>query len=408
MSETAIPLPQLMSARRTTLLGAALVAIGPLTMALYTPAMPTLATELHTTDALIKLTLTAYFAGFALTQLVAGPLTDAFGRKPVTLIFLGLYLASSVLATVAPSVEWLITARVLQGIGAAVGITVSRAIVRDQYTGQTSAQIMNTIGTMLALAPAVSPTIGGLILEFFGWHEIFYAMVIYGAVLMVSVIFLQEETNTFKNRDNIRPSRFIGNYWTLLTDRRFLAPSLVVGCGLGNIYALATVQAFVLIQTVGMSPSEYGFGMVLQSASFIAGTLVTGRLLKRHDATHLIVPGIIGILVASLLMATLLRVFEPSYILVMGPCALYVFFIAMLMPATFTTAMRDFPHIAGAASSLMGFFQFGSGIVGSLIIAALGDPILGITTVTAILPAFGIACYLVFSPKKPPLPGSAG
>lgn len=402
MSETAAPLPNLMSTRRTTLLGAALVAIGPLTMALYTPAMPTLTRDLETTEALVKLTLTAYFAGFALTQLLSGPLTDAFGRKPVTLAFLALYLASSVLATLAPTIDWLIIARILQGIGAAVGITVSRAIVRDQYTGQTSAQIMNTIGTMLALAPALSPTIGGLILEVFGWHEIFYAMVIYGAVLMFSVAFFQRETNPFKNTDNIRPRKFFGNYWTLLKDRRFLAPSLLVGCGLGNIYALATVQAFILIDTVGLTPSQYGFGMMLQSASFMSGTIVTGRLLKRFEASTLMVPGMVGLLFASILLGTLLRFFEPTYLMVMGPSAVFVFFIALLMPTTFTSAMRDFPHIAGAASSLMGFFQFGTGILGSFAIAAIGDPVLGLTTVNAILPITGIVCFLLLSPRRKP------
>ncbi|MFD1695961.1 multidrug effflux MFS transporter [Roseibium aestuarii] len=395
MSETAAPLPQLMSARRTTLLGAALVAIGPLTMALYTPAMPALTAELGTTDAMVKLTLTAYFAGFALTQLVSGPLTDAFGRKPVTLAFLLLYLASSMLATFAPTVDWLIIARVLQGIGAAVGITVSRAIVRDQYTGQTSAQIMNTIGTMLALAPAVSPTIGGLILEFFGWHQIFYAMIVYGATLALAVLLFQRETNTARDRSHIRPGKVLRNYMTLLRDPRYMAPTLVIGLGLGNIYALATVQAFILVNVVGLSPSQYGLGMMLQSVSFMSGTLVTGRLLKRMDASKLLLPGMAGVLLACLLIATLTRIFEPTYLLVMGPTALFVFFIALLMPSTFTAALMPFPHMAGAASSLMGFFQFGSGIVGSLAIAALGDPVLGMTTVTAVLPLIGIAGYLL-------------
>lgn len=395
MSETAAPLPQLMSARRTTLLGAALVAIGPLTMALYTPAMPALTAELGTTDAMVKLTLTAYFAGFALTQLVSGPLTDAFGRKPVTLAFLLLYLASSMLATFAPTVDWLIIARVLQGIGAAVGITVSRAIVRDQYTGQTSAQIMNTIGTMLALAPAVSPTIGGLILEFFGWHQIFYAMIVYGATLALAVLLFQRETNTARDRSHIRPGKVLRNYMTLLRDPRYMAPTLVISLGLGNIYALATVQAFILVNVVGLSPSQYGLGMMLQSVSFMSGTLVTGRLLKRMDASKLLLPGMAGVLLACLLIATLTRIFEPTYLLVMGPTALFVFFIALLMPSTFTAALMPFPHMAGAASSLMGFFQFGSGIVGSLAIAALGDPVLGMTTVTAVLPLIGIAGYLL-------------
>lgn len=223
----------IMSARRTSLLGAGLVAIGPISMALYTPAMPTLVEAFGTTDAAVKLTLTAYFAGFAVAQLICGPFSDAFGRKPVTLAFLSLYLISSILATFAPTVEFMVVARTLQGIGAAVGISVSRAIVRDQFTGQASAHIMNAIAMMLALGPAISPTIGGFVLELFGWREVFWCMVIYGLVLMIAVACFQVETNPNPGKHHLNPGRLVTNYLTLLKDPRFLAPSILIGCGLG-------------------------------------------------------------------------------------------------------------------------------------------------------------------------------
>lgn len=384
-----------MSARRTTILGAALVAIGPITMSLYTPAMPQLAIDFGTSDALIKLTLTTYFAGFALTQLVCGPLSDAFGRKPVAIAFLVLYLASTVLATLAPDVTWMLIARALQGVGAAVGVAVSRAIVRDQYTGQHSARIMNTIGTMLALGPAISPTIGGIILELFGWREIFICMLLYGAALMVAVIVFQPETNAFRNVSNIHPERLAMNYLTLLSDRKFMAPSLLLGMCLGNIYAMATVLPFVLIHDVGLTPAQFGVGMMMQSLSFIAGTLVTGRLLKHFDAERLVPLGIVGMLASAALIAILLRLYDPSYLIVMGPVGFYAFSLAFILPATFTTAMRDFPHIAGSSSSMMGFMQFGGGIFGSLLIASLGNPLFGMSTIIPAMPLVGVILYFL-------------
>lgn len=383
-----------MTPRRTTFLGAALVAIGPITMALYTPAMPTLALDFGTTEAMIKLTLTAYFAGFAITQLICGPLTDAFGRKPVTLVFLGLYLCSTIMATLAPDVSWMMVARTLQGVGAAVGIAVSRAIVRDQFTGQQSAHIMNAIGTMLALGPAISPTLGGFILELFGWREIFYCMIIYGVALASAVAFLQPETNAYRSLSNIHPSKLVMNYLALLGDLRFLRPSLLLGLCLGNLYAMATVQPFVLIHEVGLTPSQFGLGMMLQSISFISGTLVTGRLLKRFDAETLMPISLAGIMMSAIVMGISLRIVEPSYLSVMGPVGLFAFFLAFMLPATFTSAMRDFPHIAGAASAMMGFLQFGGGIVGSLAIAALGGPLLGMSTIVPGMPILGICLYL--------------
>lgn len=384
----------LMSARRTSILGAALVAIGPITMAIYTPAMPTLVDFFGTTDAAVKLTLTAYFAGFAVTQLVCGPLTDAFGRKPVTLVFLAIYLASSVLATFSPTIEFMVVARALQGVGAAIGISVARAIVRDQFTGQVSAQIMNAIAMMLALGPAIAPTIGGFMLELFGWREIFWCMVVYGVVLMAAVALFQVETNRFMGLHHLNPGQLGRNYLTLLKDPRFLGPSVLIGTGIGNIYALATVLPFVLIYEVGLSPSEFGLTMMLQSGSFIAGTIVTGRLLKRMEA-HRLVPfglGLIAIACAVLCAFTLLL--QPTIVTVMFPVGLFVFALAFVLPASFTDSLAPFPHIAGAASSLVGFLQFGGGIVASLVVAAIGDPVIGLATVIAVMPIMGIVTYL--------------
>jgi len=386
----------IMSARRTSLLGAALVAIGPISMALYTPAMPALVVVFGTNEAAIKLTLTAYFAGFAVAQLICGPLSDAFGRKRATLTFLSLYLASSFLATFAPSVEFMVVARTLQGIGAAVGISVSRAIVRDQFTGQASARIMNAIAMMLALGPAVSPTIGGFVLELFSWREVFWCMVIYGAVLMVCVAVFQVETNPNPGLHHLNPGQLVTNYLTLLKDPRFLAPSILIGCGLGGLYALANVLPFVLMNNVGLSPSQFGMAMIIQSGSFIVGTIVTGRLLKVVEARRLVPVGMMLWVVSSTLMCVLSLTMEPTVATVMGPVALFVFALAFVLPASFTDSMAPFPNIAGAASAMIGFMQFGGGILAGLIVAALGDPLVGLATVLPLMPLAGIALHLHF------------
>lgn len=399
MRDQSIPL---MSERRTAALGAALVAIGPVTMALYTPAMPVLAEAFDTSRSMIKLTLTAYFAGFALTQLFCGPLTDAFGRRPVTLAFLLLYLGSTLLATFAPTVEWMIVARTLQGVGAAVGISVSRAIVRDQFTGQTSARIMNAIGTMLAIGPAVSPTIGGLTLEYFGWREIFWFMVVYGLVLMLAVALWMAETNRFIDRANLRPARLVANYLALLRDPQFLRPSLLVGFGIGSIYTLATILPFVLIDRIGLSPSQFGFGMMVQSGCFISGTLVTGRLLRRVNADRLIPYGLAGLVLASLAMVATNLLLPPSFLGVMLPVGLFAFSLATVLPAAMTASLQGFPQMAGAAASMTGFLQFGTGILGSLLAAWLGDPYLAMLIVAPGMPLLAVLSYLALTPLAKP------
>ena len=157
-----------MSEFRTSLIGAMLVAIGPISMALYTPAMPELVRAFNTTEPMIKLTLSLYFGGFAVAQLLAGTLSDAFGRRKVTIAFMMIYLIGSAMAAFAPTVGVLLAGRLIQGMGAAAGMTVSRAIVRDQFTGNKAAGIMNLIGMLLAIGPAFSPTIGAVMLGLFG------------------------------------------------------------------------------------------------------------------------------------------------------------------------------------------------------------------------------------------------
>src|SRR5690606_30791872 len=155
-------------------------AIGPISMALYTPAMTEIVRAFDTTEAAVKMTLSIYFAGFAIAQLICGPLSDAFGRRPVVMGFMGIYAVASMIAVMAPTIELLILARFLQGIGAAVGVAVSRALVRDLFTREQSARIMNLIGVILSIGPAVSPTIGGLTMELAGWHAIFLLMLAFG------------------------------------------------------------------------------------------------------------------------------------------------------------------------------------------------------------------------------------
>ena len=395
------PSSSIMSARRTSLLGAGLVAIGPISMALYTPAMPALVEAYGTSEAAIKLTLTTYFAGFALAQLICGPLADAFGRKPVALLFLVLYLVSSILATFAPTVEFMLVARALQGVGAAVGIAVSRAIVRDQFTGEASSKIMNTIAMMLAVGPAISPTIGGFVLELSGWREIFWCMIIYGLGLVIVVALFQVETNPNPGRHHLDPGRLASNYLTLLSDPRFLAPALLIGCGLGNLYTFATILPFVLIHKVGLSPSEFGMTMILQSGSFIVGTILTGRLLRFVEARKLVPFGLALWVVAALLMSVLTLTSAPSIATVMGPVALFVFALSLVLPASFTETLAPFPRMAGAASSMVGFLQCGVAIVASVLIALLGDQLLGFGIVLPLVPIIGIVSYLVLKQRTP-------
>lgn len=363
-----------MSERRTTFLGAFLTTLGPISMAIYTPAMPELVRAFGTTDAAIKLSLSLFFAGFALAQLVAGPLADALGRKKATLIFLTIYLAGSALATIAPSVEFILAARLVQGIGASVGVVVGRAIVRDLYTGADASRILNTIGIFLAVGPAMGPTLGGLTLAAFGWNAVFLLMVAFGLMALGFTLTLLKET-IVPDLGRLRPRELARNYLEVACHARFLAASLVLSGTIGALYAQSTMLPFVLINEVGLTPTQFGLGMLMQSGAYLTGSL-TLKLVSRHISG--LTASRVGIALCgtgAVIMALSVALVPPFFLSIMGPVAICTFGLAFLSPHVVTTSMAPFPHIAGSASALTGFLQMSAGFAGGVAAASIGDPL---------------------------------
>ena len=376
----------LMSERRVGLIGALLVAIGPVSMALFTPAMPQIVHDFATADAMVKLTISLYFAGFALAQLVCGPLSDGFGRKPVIMAFMGIYLVASVIALFSPTIEVLIAARFIQGIGGSVGVAIARAVVRDLYVGEQSSRIMNLIGLILGMGPAFAPTIGGITMELFGWHAIFVLMVLFGAAIMLVCHHALKET-VARDLSRIRPRALVASYGRLFSSGYFMACGLVMAGGIGAFYTLAVVLPFIMMDRIGLSPTAFGVSMLMQSGAFFAGSLTVRHTIGRFGAYRLLPAGIVFIVLGSLGLAVLLRIAEPTFMTVLGPVALYAYGAAFIMPAMSTASLAPFPHIAGAAGALGGFLQMGGGLVGGLLAGLFGDPVTALATV---VPGLGL------------------
>ncbi len=395
MSGSTVPL---MSERRVSLIGALLTAIGPISMALYTPAMTQIVEAFDTTPPLVKLTLTLYFGGFACAQLVAGPLSDALGRRPVTFTFIAIYCAASVAALFAPNVEVLMLARFVQGVGASAGVAISRAIVRDLFHGERSSRIMNLIGIILAVGPALAPTIGGLVLSVAGWRAIFLVMVALGASVALVTAFGLRET-VVPDRSRLRFGALASAYGEVLGNRHFLTAAGVIATAVGALYAQATFLPFILMGQVGLTPAQFGVGMLFQSGSYLIGSLAMRALIGRVSAYALIGPGL-GFVAAGSLGSTLLHVWEPSFLRVMVPVAIYAFGLAFLMPALTTAALAPFTRIAGAAAAMMGFMQMGSGLLVGSLGALFGNPAWAMGTLIPLMGA--AACLLYLSYRRLP------
>ncbi|WP_424932775.1 multidrug effflux MFS transporter [Amaricoccus macauensis] len=387
--DQSVPSPA-MSERRVALIGGLFVAIGPVSMALYTPAMTEIVRAFGTSEGLVKLTLTLYFAGFACAQLVAGPLSDALGRRPVTLAFMAIYCAGSLLALAAPGIEVLLLARFIQGVGASAGVAISRAIVRDLFTGDRSSAIMNLIGIILAIGPATAPTIGGLTLAVAGWRMIFVLMVLIGLSVMLTTIFALRETVVPDHRK--LSFRALGrSYADVLRNARFLGAAGVVAGSIGALYAQSTFLPFILMDRVGLTPTQFGLGMLMQSGFFMAGSLAYRRLLRRYSADLLLAPGLCFIAAGSAGTFCLLF-WDATFLRVMLPVGLYAVGIAFVMPSMSTAALLPFPRSAGAAAAMMGFLQMGAGLIVGTIGATFGNAQLAMGSLIPAMGLFAILC----------------
>ncbi|WP_367717073.1 multidrug effflux MFS transporter [Nitratireductor sp. GISD-1A_MAKvit] len=394
----------LMSERRVSILGALLVALGPVSMALFTPAMPEIVHAFGTTESAVKMTISLYFAGFAVAQLLCGPLSDGLGRKPVTFGFIAIYIVASFMALIAPNIETLIAARFIQGFGAAVGVAVSRALVRDLFTQESSARIMNLIGIILAIGPAFAPTLGGLTMQLAGWQAIFVLMLIAGLVIALVIHFFLRET-VERDLSRISPRALIHSYRLLLGSTYFMLSSLVIAGSVGAIYTQATVLPFILMSRVGLTPAEFGIGMLAQSGMYFVGAIAARYLMRRIGADRLVPIGLTAIGLGSVSLIVSLTRFEPTFLGVMGPVGIYAFGIAFVMPAMMTAGLAPFPRIAGSASSLTGFLQMGTGLAGGSLAALIGDPVLAMVLIIPTLGAVAIVSWLIW--RRLPEPAMA-
>lgn len=362
---------QPMSARRTAIIGGLMVAAGPLSITLYAPALPTLVADLGTTEAMGKLTLSVYFGAFALAQLVCGPLSDRFGRKPVAIAFFALYVLGSFAAALAPTIEMLLLGRALQGVGVSAGVALSRAMVRDQFVGSESIRILTLINLILTVAPAIAPTLGSVLLLAGSWHLLFVVMAGFGMAIIAMLAGGARETQPVAAQTPLKPSRILANYGRLLHSAEFMAPALLLAIAFGGFYGFSALLPFVLLDGLGLSTFQFAMTMLIQTGSFITGNLVAGQIARRASGLHMVRIGLVLLVLAGMGFAIGPRLFPDSLIAVMIPVGLWMLALAFIGPSTTAAAMAGFGTIAGAAGALTGVFQVGGGFIGSTLASVL-------------------------------------
>ncbi len=374
--------------RQTLVLGAA-TALGPLSIDLYLPAFPELATELGASEAAVQLTLTACVLGLALGQLVAGPVSDAVGRRVPIAVGLGAWSLASFACALAPSITTFTALRFAQGLAGAAGVVVARAVVRDLSSGPELVRAFSRLMLVVGVVPILAPTLGGLLLERTSWRGLFVVLGVLGAAFcLVVVVGLRESLPPARRRSGVR--RALGSYRVLLTDRSFLGAAAVVSLTFAALFVYVSSSSFVLREAFGLSPAQFGLLFGVNSAGLVIGNQVSGALANRWPAAVML-PRAIGLGAAAallVLVAGLTGAFGVVGVVV--PLFVIVFAVGAAMPVASSRAMNAHPERAGAASALLGVLQFAVG--GAL------APLVGLTGSASVLPlAVLMAACLVAS-----------
>jgi DHA1 family bicyclomycin/chloramphenicol resistance-like MFS transporter len=378
-----------------TLLLAMLTALGPLSMDMYLPSLPDIAHVLGAPVARTQLTISSYLIGFAVGQMIYGPLSDRYGRRPVLLAAVALYLASTLACAAAQSVDLLIAARLLQGISGSGAIVLARAIVRDVYSGVQAARELSLMGSISATAPIVAPMIGGVLQAGFGWRANFICMSVGGLIALLVAGRLLPETLRPDNRAS--PLSFFSmmrGYGAVARHRGFLVYLGIITTTYAGLFAWVSGASVVLQGVYGLSAVAFGFTFALGAAGYMLGAMIATRLVVRLGLDRTIGVGVVVIAAGGLSLALAVATGVPGLELV-AAMALYLAGVGLAMPQAMAGALTPFPDRAGTAASLMGLVQQA---LAALIAAVIGAYLVqSAWPVTGVVVAMGCLTFLLWA-----------
>lgn len=380
-----------------------LTGITPLSIDMPLAGLPALAAAFGEPESNAQLVIGVFLAGFALSQLVLGPISDRYGRRPVLLAGLATYAIMGVACLMAENLTVLLAARFVQGVAACAAPVAARAVVADVYEGSDAQRAMSIVTAGMGVAPIAAPMIGGLLLLWFQWPAIFVTLAASGLAMMLAVALMLQETRPRHYRTELRPVRVLYNYGEMLRNRIFLSfsmPSLLAG---GALFSFIAAAPFVIIGQLGYAPQTFGVFFAMVMIGFITGASLSARLSRTRPPAVMVQIGTAVMLAGGLLMLAGAIAGIHHVAALIAPMAVVMHGTGLMRPNSIAGAMAPFRDRAGAASALIGFLQLGGGVLAGLIASTLPEGGITLFTTSIIIACFAmlpLGAFVLLKPRQ--------
>ncbi|MGE7918373.1 multidrug effflux MFS transporter [Viridibacillus sp. NPDC093762] len=349
-----------------------LTAFGPLSMDMYLPSLPTVATDLGTTTSFAQLSLTACLLGLAFGQLIFGPLSDIKGRRKPLLFTLIIYSVASILCAFSSSIWMLIGLRFVQGFSGAAGIVIARASARDMYDGKDLTKFVALLSLVNGAAPILAPIFGGMVLKFAPWPIVFIVLAIIGILMLISVIFILPETLPVERRATGGVFATVKTFGSLVKDRSFIGLALTQAFIMTAMFAYIAGSPFVLQKIYGLSPQAFSLFFGLNGIGIIFASQLTGKLSEKVAEIKLLFSGILIAFAGSLLLVSVIT-FKLPLVFILIALFIIVSTVGIVSTTAFSLSMQKQGNNAGSASALLGLLPFIGGAVVSPLVGIAGE-----------------------------------
>ncbi|MEQ8334279.1 Bcr/CflA family multidrug efflux MFS transporter [Nisaea sp.] len=352
---------------------AVLAAFAPMSIDMYLPAMPSIARDLGVPAREVQATLAVFMIGFSAGMLLYGPISDRFGRRPVMLAGVFVFIIASLACVYVERIDQLIIARLFQAIGGGAASILARTVVRDLFTAQEAARVLSLMMMLTTLAPILAPLAGAALLEFSGWRAIFAALFGFGSLSIMAVVLLLPETHLKEARGGMTIGQALGAYWHILSDGPAFGLTVTSAAVFAGLFAYIAGSSFVFIEHFGTTPGFYATLFALNAAAVMAAAFANSHLTRHFELKSLLSAGVVISFLAGLYLVVIDVAGLAGPVTVMAGLMLFVAMVPILGANGMALLMARYPKNAGAAAATLGAAQFGTGALAALVVGALHD-----------------------------------